>query len=196
MKRALLDDAGDTDEPRARATDHAATGSQAGAAEGDGCASAPTPEGAAGSEGSGSVTGSAARADRPAPEPLTEDRVDKRCRQIELGKATTGYRRYAAAVPRDARLAGSEFHPSTPDARAGESKRQWMGRARQWRRQLHQWDEGVPAGAPDLRLPAPALASAASAGSASRRHLRGPKRGGAKSAHRTAGGATARAGTA
>ncbi len=196
MKRALLDDAGDTDAPRARSASDAAARAEDGAPSQGAVGSSSVASGgeSAGPEAAASETGSAPRGtERPAPEPLTEDRVSKRSRQIDLGKATTGYRRYAEAVPREARIPGSEFHPTTPNARAGESKRQWMGRARQWRRQLHLWDEGVPDGAPDLRLPAPALGSAASAGTAGRRRARGPKRAAPNAGRRSSAAAPSRA---
>jgi len=100
--------------------------------------------------------------DRPAPEPLTEDRVEKRSRQLAIGKATAGYRRYAAAVPVSARDPANPAHPGTPNPRKSASKRQWLGRVRKWRRALHRWDDGTPEGAEPLAKGAAAAAGASS----------------------------------
>lgn len=86
-------------------------------------------------------------------EELTEHRIQQREKQIAKGKATEGYQRYVATVPREARVALRSEHPNTPDITARASKRQWDGIVRVWRRRLHVWD----ADAPDASVAAPSV---------------------------------------
>lgn len=92
-------------------------------------------------------------AERPAPQPLTDDRVEKRQHQIDIGKATAGYANYTRLVPRTARNPTRADHPMTPDVRLAFSKRHWDSYVRRWRRALHQWDERTedPTPAPPVR---------------------------------------------
>ena len=74
----------------------------------------------------------------PPPSPRTlARRLSQRRKQIDLGKRTTGYLRYIAAVPRRERQDG---HPRTPQPGKSCSKRSWDGQVRKWRRELHKWD--------------------------------------------------------
>jgi len=72
-----------------------------------------------------------------------EHRLKQRQRQIDLGKNTLGYDHYTKAVPRYKRIYQRRHldHPRTPDRYRVQSKRAWDGLVRQWRRQLHLWDE-------------------------------------------------------
>jgi hypothetical protein len=74
-------------------------------------------------------------------EPLTEQRVGKRQRQIEIGKMSTGYQNYCLAVPKAQRVPGEPTHPDTPDKYENVSKRSFDGKMRVWRRVLHLWDD-------------------------------------------------------
>jgi hypothetical protein len=78
-------------------------------------------------------------------EELTEHKLQQRDKQIALGKATEAYKRYAAEVPREARVRGKIEHPMTPDRSAQCSKRSWVGQVSKWRRQLHVWDPSASA---------------------------------------------------
>lgn len=81
-------------------------------------------------------------------------RLEQRRKQVDLGKRTEGYRRYAAAVPRRARQArlaneapeGELPHPRSPNVKQLCSKRSWDGQVRKWRRLLHLWDPHSPRG--------------------------------------------------
>eukprot|EP01083_Nonionella_stella_P068664 182505_1 len=76
---------------------------------------------------------------QPTPRPLGYDaRIAQRMKQINLGKSTPEYERYVEHVPKNKR---KQSYPVTPDARKFMSKRQWDGKVRQWRRQLHRFDE-------------------------------------------------------
>lgn len=72
-------------------------------------------------------------------EELTEARLEKRQRQIDIGKSTAGYARYTKMVPKSAR-ASRKGCPSTPEKTACISKRTWLFQVRKWRRALHKWD--------------------------------------------------------
>jgi len=66
-----------------------------------------------------------------------EERLKQRQKQIDLGKKTLGYQRYADFVPRNKR---KPWHPKTPDRTKICSKRSWDGMVRKWRRMLHRYD--------------------------------------------------------
>jgi Histone RNA hairpin-binding protein RNA-binding domain len=67
------------------------------------------------------------------------NRLRARQRQINIGKNTPVYERYAAAVPR-ARRRSKFVHPQTPDVEQVCSKRMFDGQVGAWRRALHAWD--------------------------------------------------------
>jgi len=73
-------------------------------------------------------------------EDLTEARIEKRQRQIDIGKATDGYQNYTKKIKKQDRKPNSIRYPRTPDKREHISKRAWDARIRRWRRQLHLWD--------------------------------------------------------
>ena len=72
-------------------------------------------------------------------EELTEARLAKRQRQIDIGKSTDGYANYLSKVASENR-AGRKNCPSTPDKTRAISKRSWLFEVRKWRRALHKWD--------------------------------------------------------
>ena len=75
--------------------------------------------------------------------PIVTDRhlLSQRQKQIDLGKNTIGYQNYINSVPRHERRYYNSIHPMTPDIYdATLSKRNFDGRVRAWRRQLHYWD--------------------------------------------------------
>lgn len=72
-------------------------------------------------------------------EELTEARLEKRQRQIDIGKSTAGYIAYTQQVPKHKRQLRREEHPVTPSKSQHCSKRQWDGKVRKWRRLLHLW---------------------------------------------------------
>jgi len=71
------------------------------------------------------------------PAPLTPLRMEKRTRQIVIGKSTDGYKNYIRMVPREDR---KQHHPTTPKESDPISKRAWDTKVRSWRRALHEWD--------------------------------------------------------
>lgn len=73
-------------------------------------------------------------------------RLQQRQKQIDFGKATLGYQRYLAIVPKDQRRAqwSNYYHPRTPRKDIRMSKRGWDGRVRRWRNLLHLWDDKSP----------------------------------------------------
>ena len=89
-------------------------------------------------------------------------RLSQRQKQIDFGKNTIGYDRYAAAVPRAKRIWKHELHPVTPKKDRIYSKRQWDGAIKSWRRRLHQWDEKNKS----VSIAAPAAGAAASSSAA------------------------------
>ena len=66
-----------------------------------------------------------------------EARFQQRERQVEIGKATSGYKAYVSQVPKERR---SQNDPSTPDARERISKRQFDGKLHKWRQSLHSFE--------------------------------------------------------
>lgn len=99
----------------------------------------------AGSEGDDSSDGNEDAKDSPsmarapsAIEELTPERVEKRQRQIDIGKSTPEYAAYLTVVPRSKRI--PRLHPVTPNKNQHCSKRSWDGQVRKWRRLLHQFD--------------------------------------------------------
>jgi len=85
---------------------------------------------------------------RPEKEKETDDhRLKQRQKQVDYGKNTIGYARFAEMVPRKKRTLED---PRTPDVSQKCSKRSWDGQVRKWRRLLHRWDpEGVISGPSD-----------------------------------------------
>lgn len=71
---------------------------------------------------------------------LREDdprRLAQRQKQIEYGKNTVGYHKYADLVPKNKR---KREDPKTPNKHQICSKRSWDGQIRKWRRMLHFYD--------------------------------------------------------
>jgi len=74
-------------------------------------------------------------------EELTEERVQKRQRAIDLGKATPGYQNYVAKVKPSERKSDYKLYPATPNKRDNISHRAWVSKIRFWRVALHKWDD-------------------------------------------------------
>ncbi|XP_032222699.1 histone RNA hairpin-binding protein isoform X2 [Nematostella vectensis] len=72
-------------------------------------------------------------------------KLEKRQKQIDIGKNTVAYGRFSAQIPREKR---AKEDPSTPDKFQQCSTRSWVGQVRVWRRRLHSWDP--PSGSEDL----------------------------------------------
>uniref|UniRef100_A0A1B6MBI1 C2H2-type domain-containing protein n=1 Tax=Graphocephala atropunctata TaxID=36148 RepID=A0A1B6MBI1_9HEMI len=70
-------------------------------------------------------------------EETDEEVLNRRQKQIEYGKNTTGYAKYCEAVPQQKRRL---YHPTTPPKHLKCSRRTWDGMIRAWRRKLHKWD--------------------------------------------------------
>jgi len=68
---------------------------------------------------------------------LSKHQVDRRLRQLSIGKQSWGYQNYVRAVPKNSR---SWWHPITPDPLERISKRRFNGKVNVWRRKLHYWD--------------------------------------------------------
>ena len=77
-------------------------------------------------------------------QPLTEAKIAKRQRQIDIGKATVGYKNYIHHVSKKAREFKNPRHPNTPKKTAKISKRNFQGLIAAWRKQLHKWDDTGP----------------------------------------------------
>ena len=75
------------------------------------------------------------------PEPLNEKRIEKRQRQIDIGKMSVGYQHYTKAVPKNDRVVGVLRHPVTPNKLERVSKRNFDAKMKSWRRYLHLWDD-------------------------------------------------------
>jgi len=74
-------------------------------------------------------------------------KLQQRQKQIDLGKNTLAYERYARDVKRHNRQRGD---PRTPDITEPDSKRQFDGRVKEWRRKLHQWESEHPEARPTV----------------------------------------------
>ncbi|KAJ3384749.1 hypothetical protein HDU92_003435 [Lobulomyces angularis] len=68
-----------------------------------------------------------------------ERRLFQRQKQIDIGKSTKGYYNYIQSIPKHTRI--KRVHPITPRKDIKCSKRAWDGYYKQWRRQLHRWDD-------------------------------------------------------
>ena len=66
-------------------------------------------------------------------------KIATRLKNITYGKNTRGYERYVGLVPKTDRAGYSE-HPRTPNPYEAISRRNWEGRIKTWRRELHKWD--------------------------------------------------------
>ena len=75
------------------------------------------------------------------PQPLTQQRIEKRQRQIDIGKSSTGYQNYIQKIPKDSRVEGEVRHPTTPNKNEQISKRRFDAKMSDWRRVLHLWDD-------------------------------------------------------
>merc|ERR1719336_329553 len=75
------------------------------------------------------------------PPPLPTLTVEKRQKQVHLGKSTLGYQNYRKAIPRTER---SEDMPTTPLACDPISKRHFDRKLKAWRRALHDYDHFFP----------------------------------------------------
>jgi len=80
-------------------------------------------------------------------------KLSQRQKQIDMGKNTIAYERYAQDVKKRER---TRELPHTPDIAEPDSKRQFDGRVREWRRRLHKWEQDNP-----LQVPSSAAAKAA-----------------------------------
>eukprot|EP00946_MAST-07B_sp_MAST-7B-sp1_P003427 g3427.t1 len=77
-------------------------------------------------------------------QPITEAKMAKRQRQIDIGKATVGYKNYIHHVSKKKREFKNPRHPKTPKKEANISKRNFQGLIAAWRKQLHAWDDAGP----------------------------------------------------
>jgi len=68
-------------------------------------------------------------------------RLAQRQKQVDYGKNTLAYERYAREVPRSERGKGC---PWTPDIGEPNSKRAFDGKLKAWRRDLHEWENDHP----------------------------------------------------
>lgn len=68
-----------------------------------------------------------------------QQRLLARLKQIGYGKNTVGYENYIRAVPKSKRQSYKE-HPRTPDPEEKQSKRNFEGKVKAWRRALHNFD--------------------------------------------------------
>ncbi|CEL99492.1 unnamed protein product [Vitrella brassicaformis CCMP3155] len=66
-----------------------------------------------------------------------QKRITSRQKQINIGKGTQGYQNYRKLVKREHRTA---VDPMTPDPKRAESKREFDGKLREWRKALHNYD--------------------------------------------------------
>eukprot|EP00659_Diplonema_papillatum_P023115 gene23115-35424_t len=67
-------------------------------------------------------------------------KISQREKQLCLGKKTSGYSNYLAAVPKEDRDPRNPMHVHTPRATWDISKRKFDLFIRRWRRELHSWD--------------------------------------------------------
>jgi len=68
---------------------------------------------------------------------LTMHQIEKRLRQLIIGKQTAGYINYVRTIFKEDRCS---WHPKTPDVQERISKRRFNGKLNVWRRKLHFWD--------------------------------------------------------
>jgi len=68
---------------------------------------------------------------------LTMHQIEKRLRQLIIGKQTAGYINYVRTISKEKRCS---WHPKTPDVQERISKRRFNGKVNVWRRKLHFWD--------------------------------------------------------
>jgi hypothetical protein len=71
---------------------------------------------------------------------IDPQRLKQRQKQLDMGKNTIGYQNYTEKVSKSVRQFGNKIHPTTPDIHEKISKRNFDGRIKAWRRQLHFWD--------------------------------------------------------
>lgn len=77
-------------------------------------------------------------------QPVTEAKMKKRQRQIDMGKRTAGYKNYTHHVPKEDRKPRNRKHPVTPNKTAFVSKRKFDRKIASWRKKLHAWDSEGP----------------------------------------------------
>jgi len=65
-------------------------------------------------------------------------RITQRMRQIDIGKATDGYRNYLEKVPKEKR---KPHHPRTPNPRHKMPNKWWKKAINKWRKALHAFDD-------------------------------------------------------
>jgi len=77
---------------------------------------------------------------------LDEERIDRRRKQIDIGKQTPEYQAYIEAIPKDRRPKGAPVTPPLLPKRSGYdvSKRRYTGMVRAWRRHLHTYEIPPP----------------------------------------------------
>jgi len=68
---------------------------------------------------------------------LTMYQIEKRLRQLIIGKQTAEYINYVRTISKSKRCS---WHPKTPDVQERISKRRFNGKVNVWRRKLHFWD--------------------------------------------------------
>ena len=77
-------------------------------------------------------------------EPLTDKKLERRLKDINMGKAIKGYSNYIAAVPINKRDQRKREHPVTPDRYKEMSKKVWDYSVATWKSRIHLWDDNNP----------------------------------------------------